>query len=142
MPDKKLILTDEEIKAVNDTIKNIQSDLEKVIEHIKNNDFDSALLAIRTSLEKTDCPICQKKLKLLKADISHTKEICPIDADLCIEEKKQVSSTAIELKDEFVPIATEKKAIRDKTKEKPEEKRVFPFIFPTPLEILESLRSK
>lgn len=107
-------LTKEELEKVNEIIANIQSDLKKAIEAINNNDFDKALEFINNGMERTNCSLCQKKLKLLKADVVHTKTVCPLDTDLCIAEKETITDTAIEIKDEFVPMANTKKAIKNK----------------------------
>jgi len=110
-------LTDEELKKVNEIILGIQSDLKKAIEEFNNNNFDKAIEYINSGMERTKCPLCHKKMTLLKADVVHTKTICPVDADLCTAEKEAVIDTATEIKDEFVPMANTKKAIKDKKKE-------------------------
>ena len=117
MPKDDVQFTEEEIKKVNEIIAKIQLDLKKAIEAINSNDFDKALEYINSGMERTECPLCQKKLKLLKADVVYTKTVCPLDIDLCKSEKKTVYNTAIELKDDFVPMANTKKAIKDKKKE-------------------------
>ena len=118
MNDKDSVqLTEEELKKVNEIITGIQSDLKSAIEAINSNDFDKALEYINNGMGRTNCQLCQKKLKILKADIVHTKTVCPIDTDLCIAEKEAITDTAIELKDEFVPMANTKKAIKDKKTE-------------------------
>lgn len=137
-------LTNDELKRVNEIISGIQSDLKKAIEAINNSDFDKALGFINSGIERTNCPICQKKMSLLKADVVHTKTICPIDTDLCIAEKEAITDTAIELKDEFVPMANTKKAIKDK-KSLPGLDKVTPesiIPFPFPHEVLSKLFSR
>ena len=124
-------LTDDEIKKVNEIITGIQSDLKQAIEAINSNDFDKALKFINNGMSRTSCPICHKKMTLLKADVVHTKTVCPVDADLCIAEKEAVTDTAIGIKDEFVPMATEKKAIKDKKKELKSHDNL-PLRFPSP----------
>lgn len=110
-------LTDEEVKKVNEIILGIQSDLKKAIEEFNRNNFDKALEYINSSMERTKCSLCRKKMTLLKADVVHTKTICPVDPDLCIAEKEAVNDTATEIKDEFIPMANTKKAIKDKKAE-------------------------
>ncbi len=110
-------LTDEELKKVNEIILGIQSDLKKAIEEFNNNNFDKAIEYINSGMERTKCPLCHKKMTLLKADVVHTKTVCPVDPDLCMAEKEAVVDTATEIKDEFVPMANTKKAIKDKKKE-------------------------
>lgn len=147
MDDKDNIqLTEEELKKVNEIIVGIQVDLKKAIEAINSNNFDKALEFINNSMERTNCSLCQKKLKLLKADITHTKTICPIDPDLCTAEKDAVTDTATEIKDEFVPMANTKKAIKDKKEalglpKRSEDVRV-PFRLPPLPELLPKLFNK
>ncbi len=137
-------LTEEEVKKVNEIISGIQSDLKKAIEAINNSDFDKALEFINNSAKRTNCTICQKKLNILKADIIHTKTICPLDTDLCEAEKDTVTDTATELKDEFVPMANTKKAIKDKKASlglnEVTQKPLVPF--PYPHEVLSKLFSR
>lgn len=139
-------LTDEELEKVNKIISGIQSDIKSAIEAINNNSFDKALGFLDEGMKKTNCPLCHKKLTLLKADIVHTKTVCPIDADLCTAEKEAVTDTAIGLKDEFVPMANKKKAIKDKKKELEKLNELNPprsgITLPSPHEIFTSLFKK
>ena len=133
--------TEEEIKKVNEIIANIQSDLKNAIEAISNNDFDKALEYINSGMKKTNCTLCQKKLKLLNADVTYTKNICDLDTDLCIAKKDAVKEIAIDLKDDFIPMANTKKAIRDKKTSTELDKVTHkpPVPFPLPHELLHSL---
>lgn len=133
-----LELTEEETKKVNNIITGIQSDLEKAIQLIKNGDFDKALLSIQNSLKRTECPICQKKLKLLTADIEHNKKVCELDEEMCLLEKKEVIANTSDIKDEFVPIATKKKFLKDKEKGLPSKEKIKIL---TPLKALHSIFS-
>ena len=137
-------LTDEELKTVNETILAIQSDLKKAIEEFNNNNFDKAIEYINSGMSRTKCPLCQKKMTLLKADVVHTKTICPVDADLCIAEKEAVNDTATEIKDEFVPMANTKKAIKEKktSLRLNEATQNSQVLFPLPHEILLKLFSR
>lgn len=131
MKDEDLELTNEEIIKVNEIIAGIQSDLESAISFINSGEFDKALSSIRSGLSRTDCPICQKKLKLLSADIEHNKKVCELDEELCLIEKKEVTKTTSDIKDDFVPIATKKKFIKDKKETKTKETpKLFAPIIP------------
>ncbi len=109
-----LELTDEEQTKVNEIISGIQSDLNEAISSIKKGDYISALNHVNNSITKSNCPLCKRQLGILIADITHTKTICPLDPDLCEAEKEELLNRATEVKDEFVPITTKKKAIKDK----------------------------
>jgi hypothetical protein len=116
MSDKTIELTDEEIEKVNKIISSIKSDINEAINYISNNSFELAVESLKRGLTRTDCPVCHKKLKILAADVTHTKEVCNIDEKLCLLEKEEIQKTAISIKDEFIPIATEKRAKNIKSK--------------------------
>lgn len=109
-------LTEDELNKVNTIIAGIQNDLDSAINHLKNNDYDKAIAAINSGISKSNCPMCKRELGTLKADIVHNKEICILKADACSDEHTIIINKAYELKDDFVPIKTKKKAIKDKAK--------------------------
>ncbi len=111
-----LNLTDEELNKVNTIIVGIQNDLDIAISYLKNNEYDKAIAAINSGISKSNCPMCKRELGTLKADIVHNKEICILKSDTCTDEHTVIINKAYELKDDFVPIKTKKKAIRDKAK--------------------------
>ncbi len=109
----ELGLTDKELEKANGIISGIQEDLNKAIEELTKGDYDKALSYINSGISKSNCPICKKELGILIADISHTKAICILGADSCEAEKNELVDIAKELKDEFVPLTTTKKASKD-----------------------------
>ncbi len=110
-------LSSEELIKVNTIIEEIQSDLDKAIKLLRSNDFEGAIKAIESGISKSNCPLCKRELGTLKADIVHNKEICILKSDTCEEEHEIIINKAHELKDDFVPIKTKKKAIIDKKKQ-------------------------
>lgn len=110
-------LTPEEIEKVNTIILGIQSELNRAIEEIEKNNYDSALEYIKNGISKSNCPVCKRELGILIADIVHAKTICPLNPDLCIAEKEAVIDNATELKNDFVPLTAKKKALKEKAKD-------------------------
>ncbi len=139
-----IVLTEDELNRVNLIIIEIQSDLDTAISHLKNHNYEAAILAINSSITKSNCPLCKKELGTLKADIIHNKEICILKVDTCLQEHDIIIKKAYELKDDFVPIKTKKKAIKEKTKHEKENKKRIELMLPLlpPLSFLFKKRSK
>lgn len=116
-------LTEDELSRVNNIITGIQSDLDTAILHLKNNDFDKAITAINSGISKSNCPLCKRELGTLKADIIHNREICILKSETCQDEHTIIIKKAYELKDDFVPVKTKKKAIKDKSELLKENKK-------------------
>lgn len=135
-------LTEEELESVNKIILGIQSDLEKALDYLKANEFDKAVSMIKIGLTRTNCPVCHKKLKLLAADVEHTKAVCHIDESTCSLKKEEVQQTTVVIKDEFVPISTEKRAIKEKRESLMKKTGIFPTprAPPSPLELINKIR--
>lgn len=112
-----LELTEEELSKVNTIISSIQSDLDLAISLLNKNDFEGAINAVDSGISKSTCPLCKRELGTLKADIVHNKEICILKSDSCEEEHKLVINKAHELKEDFIPIKTKKKALIEKKKQ-------------------------
>lgn len=128
-------LTPEETERVNAIITGIQSDLNSAIEYLNKGDFQGALSFVKSGITKSNCPLCKRELGILIADITHNKEVCILESDMCEDERQVLINKAKELRDDFVPIKTTKRAIREKAKDsstKSEKKRLelplFPFI--------------
>ncbi len=109
-----LDLTDEELAKVNYIISGIQSDLDNAIQSLNKGDYDGALNYVNSGISRSNCPLCKRQLGLLIADINHNKAVCILDKEICKSEKEDVIKTAIQIKDEFVPVTTTKKALKDK----------------------------
>lgn len=136
-------LTEEELEKVNTIITGINTNLKDAIERLKYNDFDKALWYVNQGITKSNCPVCKKELSILIADITHNKQICLLNADSCKDEKKNLITTADELRNDFIPIRTKKRAIIEKkqVKEKTniESKQPELSLPPDPLTLLASL---
>ncbi len=137
-------LTEDELSRVNNIIVGIQFDLDTAISHLKNHNYEAAILAISSSITKSNCPLCKRELGTLKADIIHNKEICILKSDTCEQEHDIIIKKAYELKDDFIPIKTKKKAIKEKTKHEKENKKRIELKLPLlpPLSFLFKKRSK
>lgn len=114
----ELGLTDEELEKVNSIINGISSDLEKVIESLEKGDFDTALSYVSSGKSKSNCPVCQKELSILEADITHNKTICLLKSEECKEEKESLIEKTISVKEDFVPLTSSKKAEKDSRRER------------------------
>lgn len=117
MPDDEIELTSDEIDVVNVIIENIKDELNISILNITNDDFESAVGNVENSIDITDCEMCKRELNVLKADIIHAHAICELEHETCEEEKEVLIDTATELKDDFIPIKVEKKALIEKRKQ-------------------------
>lgn len=130
--------TDEEIEKVNTIISGIQSDLNKAIDSLRIGKYDEALSFIDNGISKSNCPMCKKELGILKADIVHNSAVCILGADTCKEENTVLIQKANELKNDFIPIKTTKKAKIIKKQEMEAEARektnfrLFPPLPPFP----------
>lgn len=113
-----LELTEEELSKVNTIVSGIQSDLDNAIKSLNKGDYDRALSHVNSSISKSNCPLCKRQLGLLIADISHNKAVCILDKEICTSETEDVIKTTINIKNEFVPITTTKKALKDKKNKK------------------------
>ncbi len=109
-------LTSEEIDKVNLIITGIQSDLNKVIASINEGNFDEAIKHINAGITRSNCPMCKRELGILNADVIHNREVCLLKSDTCELEKKTIVEKTEELKNDFIPIKTTKKAIIEKKK--------------------------
>ena len=110
-------LTEEELSKVNTIIIGIQSDLDLAIKSLSKDDFEGALKAIDLGISKSNCPMCKRELGTLKADIVHNRDICILKSETCEEEHDIIIDKAKELKNDFIPIKTTKKALKDKKKQ-------------------------
>lgn len=117
MQDDEIELTSDEMDAVNVKIESIKDELDISILNITNDDFKSAIGNVDNSIYITDCMVCKRELGVLKADIMHAHAICELEHETCEEEKEVLIDTATELRDDFIPIRTEKKALIDKRNE-------------------------
>lgn len=109
-------LTSEEIAKVNLVITGIQDDLNKVIASINKGNLDEAISYLNSGITRSNCPLCKRELGILKADITHNKEICILKSDTCEIEKKAIVEKTETLKEDFIPIKTTKKALIEKRK--------------------------
>lgn len=109
-------LTTEEISKVNLIITGIQDNLNKVIASINRGNLDEAISYLNTGISISNCPLCKRELGILKADITHNKEICLLKSDTCDIEKQAIIEKTETLKEDFIPIKTTKKALIEKKK--------------------------
>lgn len=109
-------LTDEEIQRVNVIVADIQKDLNNVISAVGKGNFDEAIRFINDGISRSTCPVCKKELKLLNADVVHNQQVCILEADTCDIEKEAIIEKTEVLRDDFIPVKTNKKAIKDKNK--------------------------
>lgn len=122
---EELGLTDKELEKVNSIIEGIKSDLEKAIEYLEKDDFETALSYVKSGKTKSNCPVCKKELSILEADITHNNAICMLNSEDCDEEKESLIEKTISVRDDFVPITSSKKAEKDSRRER--VKHIFNF---------------
>jgi len=111
-------LTDDETAQINGIIALLQDDLSKAIDHTKKHEFNDALRKIVDGMGHTECPICKEKLAMLSSDIIKAKISCKSDDASCHIIIKDTIKKAEGIKNDFIPIATKKKFIKNKEKEK------------------------
>ena len=108
MTDDKRTFTEAEIKEVNETIARIQESISLVEDDVKAMDFNNALKNIVIGMKTTNCPVCKEKLLKLSTDIIKTKKSCDTNDGKCNIMINNTIEKAREIKNEFIPIATEK----------------------------------
>lgn len=134
MADRKL--TEEEVEEVNEIIITLQNHVSNVQDYTKKRQFNDALKEIILSMKATDCPLCKEKLAILSTKIIEAKAACKTKDSKCNLIIKEAVEKAESIKNDFVPIATEKKFIKEKSKEQLHEKiKLPPFNLPDPLHI-------
>ncbi|MCZ7404250.1 MAG: hypothetical protein O8C67_04875 [Candidatus Methanoperedens sp.] len=106
------------IEEANVVIKGIQRELGLAISLLQINDYDNAIAHMEKGKTLSNCPVCHKDISIAIADVIHTKSICHLGSDLCKDEKESLIDSLTFIKDEFVPIATMKKAAKDKSEGK------------------------
>lgn len=122
-------LSESEIKKVNEIVRTLQKDLDMVIDHAKRQEFNESLREIVNAMGHTSCPVCKEKLANLSTKILDAKKSCNNKDGNCKFILKEVVDNANTIKNEFVPIATEKKFIKDKNR----AFKLPEFPFPDPL---------
>lgn len=126
-------LSESEIKQVNEIVKTLQNDLDMVIDHAQKKEFNESLREIVNAMGHTSCPICKEKLANLSTKILDAKKSCNNKDSNCDFIIKEAINNATNIKNDFVPVATEKRFIKQKN-EKPVVAFKFPeFPFPDPL---------
>lgn len=113
MTDKRTF-TEAEIKEVNNTIAELQKNISLVEDSVKSKDFNDALKSIVVGIKSTNCPICKEKLLLLSADVIKTQKECKSDGNQCDVMVNSTIEKAKDMREEFVPIATEKNVANSK----------------------------
>lgn len=124
MADKKL--TEAEVEEVNKIITTLQGDIDKVKNHTQKKEFNEALKGIITAMGHTECPLCKEKLAVLSSKIIEAKIACKNSDAKCNLILKEAMDKADSIKSDFIPIATEKKFVKEKTKEQLHEKIKLP----------------
>lgn len=128
-------LTDDDIKEVNSIITTLQKHISNIQSYTEKKQFNEALKEIILSMKATECPLCKEKLAVLSSKIIEAKVSCKNDNSKCNLLIKEAVDKAENTKSEFVPIATEKKFIKDKeTSIKDKKLPVFPLL-PDPLHL-------
>lgn len=109
------------VEEANIIIKGIQKEIDLAISFLKINDYEGAVAHMEKGKNLSNCSICHKDISIAIADVIHTQSICRLGSDLCADEKESLIESLTYIKDEFVPVATMKKAVKA-AKEKLEEK--------------------
>lgn len=134
-------LTDNEVKEVNAIITTLQNHLSNVQDYTKKRQFNDALKEIILSMKATECPLCKEKLAVLSTKIIETKVACKNKDSKCDLIIKEAIDKAESIKNDFVPIATEKRFIKEKTKELKHEPLKLPLI-PFPFDPLKIFKNR
>lgn len=113
MTDKRTF-TEAEIKEVNKTIAELQESISLVENSVKAKNFNDALKNIVVGIKSTNCPICKEKLLSLSADVIMTQKECKSDGGQCDIMVNSTIEKAKDMREEFVPIATEKNVAHGK----------------------------
>lgn len=106
-------LSESQINDVNAIIETLQYDIALVNDNIERRKFDEALKNILEGMKHTTCPICKEKFANLSVKVIESKKSCDSNADKCELLIQEALNTARYMKEEFIPIATTKKAIKD-----------------------------
>ncbi len=108
-------LSDAEIDEVNKTIAVLQDDMRAIIGHINRGNFNDAFKTLEQARKHTDCPVCQDKFTLIGAELVKTQTLCKMKDGKCELQKRETLDFTNRVKDTFLPIATEKNAINNKS---------------------------
>jgi len=106
--------TEAEIKEVNEIVAELQKSISMVENSVKSKDFNDALKNIVVGIKSTNCPVCKEKLLLLSADIIKTQKECKSNSGQCDIMINSTVKKAEDMREEFIPIATEKNVARSK----------------------------
>lgn len=115
-------------EEANVIIKRIQKEIGLAISFLRTDDYAGAIAHMEKGKDLSNCPVCHKDISIAIADVIHTQSICHLGSDLCKDEKESLIESLTYIKDEFVPIATMRKAAKDKAREKvtePEKSKEF-----------------
>lgn len=112
MADKEL--SEADIEKINKIISTLQEDINKVKNHAEKMQFNDALKGIITAMGHTDCPLCKEKLSVLSSKIIEAKMSCDKNNPNCNLILKEAIDKADSIKNDFIPIATEKRFIKNK----------------------------
>ena len=133
--DTKETLTEDEVNEINETIIQLQKDITIIEDNVKAKEFNNALKNIVKGMKHTECPVCKEKLLKLSAEIIKTRASCNEGKGNCELLIKETIEKSNDIKNEFIPIATEKNFVNRKqsadTSKLPE--------IPLPKDILESI---
>lgn len=108
-------LTDEDINKLNETLATLQNDVQNIIDSILDEKYEKAIDAVQEAMQHTECSVCRDKFTIIGADIVKTKMLCKIGDDKCKPQMKESVAFAEKVKDTFLPIATEKNIVNQRS---------------------------
>jgi uncharacterized protein YbaR (Trm112 family) len=133
----ELKLSDEEVKEVNAIVANLQSHVSKMQDEMRKREFSRALTHISEAIKGTTCPLCKEKLAYLSTKIIDSKIACKNNGSKCDLLLRETIDKAEEIKNDFIPISTEKRF--KKEKKLSSEKPVKPLPIPEPIRMINSI---
>lgn len=136
--DTKKTLTEDEVKEINETIIQLQKDITIIEDNVKAKEFNDALKNIVKGMKHTECPVCKEKLLQLSAEIIRTRASCNEGKGNCELLIKSTIEKSNGIKNEFIPIATEKNFVNRKES----TGKSKPFEIPLPKDVLNSIFSE
>lgn len=105
-------LSKSQVREINATIDTLQKDISLAQSNLKSRNFSGALKHITNGINHTDCPLCKEKLSALAIEINNSKQGCDDDSNECSLLIGTTLQNAESLKNEFVPLATEKSMLK------------------------------
>lgn len=108
-------LTDEDIDKLNETLEVLQNDVQNIIDSILDEKYEQAIDAVQSAMKHTECSVCRDKFTIIGADIVKTKMLCKIGDNKCKPQQNESVAFAEKVKDTFLPIATEKNIVNQRS---------------------------